>query len=118
MYSPMLIEGLGFESVYNRKEDFYAVKRAKAFPDFDVLLTNPPYSQDHMEQLLEFCVSLSVPWFLLIPNYVYMKDYYSQIMTKAGILPFYVVPERYRYLYSTPKVSYNRVPRGVSVSFI
>ena len=48
---------LGFTSVYNRNEDFYAVVAAGRVPDHDVLVTNPPYSSDHMQRILRFCAA-------------------------------------------------------------
>jgi hypothetical protein len=113
IYDPYFCEGtmvrhlheLGFESVYNRKEDFYAKISDGTTPDYDVLVTNPPYSSNHVSQLLDFCIHSNKPWFLLVPNYVYMKDYYLRIFngysTVNGV-PFYIAPKK-RYLYSTPK---------------
>jgi hypothetical protein len=37
-------------------EDFYAVKGAGRCPEFDVLLTNPPFSGDHLERIFRFAV--------------------------------------------------------------
>lgn len=111
IYDPFYCEGsmmermasLGFSNVYNRKEDFYAVQAAHAVPDYDVLMTNPPYSQDHMERLLRFCVQTRKPFLLLIPNYVYCKDYYSRVIGSTPM--FYVTPSQgRRYMYTTPKV--------------
>ena len=42
---------------------------------------------------------------LLIPNYVYMKDYYIKLITSINHISsrmFYIVPNK-RYLYTTPK---------------
>ena len=52
IYDPYYCEGgmlkhmrqLGFESVYNRPEDFYAKQAAGSCPEHDVLITNPPFS--------------------------------------------------------------------------
>ena len=41
---------LGFSDVHNVNEDFYAVTRESRCPPYDLLLTNPPYSADHMER--------------------------------------------------------------------
>lgn len=95
---------IGFKSVYNEKEDFYASILNEEIPEYDVLVTNPPYSSDHMKKLLKFCAESKKPWFLLLPNYVYTKDYY--VPSLLGQKPFYVAPKK-RYLYSTPKVSYS-----------
>jgi len=116
IYDPFYCEGsmlqrlasLGFETVYNKKEDFYALLRQGATPAFDVLVTNPPYSGDHIPNLLAFCASIDKPWFLLLPNFVYAKDYYSRSLVPKNksnskkLCPFYVCPLK-RYLYTTPK---------------
>lgn len=119
LYDPYYCQGsvverlqlCGFPHVYNRKEDFYAVQQENRVPSYDVLVTNPPYSQDHIEKLLRFCVDSKKPFCLLIPNYVYMKDYYHTLLSPYGFKPgthsssamFYVAPTK-RYLYTTPYV--------------
>lgn len=43
-------------------------------PEHDVLVTNPPFSGDHVPKILSFCAHQGAkPWFLLLPNYVYLK---------------------------------------------
>jgi hypothetical protein len=114
IYDPFFCEGsmverlnsLGFQSVYNRKEDFYEVKKnLSRLPSFDLLLTNPPYSADHMDRLLHFCINeINVPFCLLLPNYVYMKDYYVKYSNSFSFT--YIIPKNgKRYLYTTPKVT-------------
>ena len=111
IYDPFFCEGsmvermnqLGFTNVYNRKEDFYHMKDTKQTPNYDLLMTNPPYSLDHMDRLLNYCVNeMTKPFCLLLPNYVYMKEYYP----KYSKFPFiYITPKNgKRYLYTTPKV--------------
>lgn len=88
-----------------RNEDFYAMIDAGTVPEYDVLITNPPYSEDHMERLLKFCVTRPQPWFLLIPNYVCTKPYYQPVLasdSEAPSKPFYVFPKK-RYCYWAPK---------------
>ena len=48
------LASLGFERVYNRNEDFYAAASAGRCPAHDVLLTNPPFSGDHLRRILHF----------------------------------------------------------------
>jgi len=89
IYDPYYCEGgvvqrlgsLGFTNVYNRKEDFYAAVAQGTTPDFDVLVTNPPYSGDNISRLLDFCLASRKPWFLLVPNWVYTKSYYARILS-------------------------------------
>ena len=97
------LKKLGYEDVYNKNEDFYVSICEKKLPEYDVLVTNPPYSGDHMEKLLKYVLSIDKPSFLLIPNYVYMKDYYSRILSQYRHVPppVFIVPNK-RYLYTTP----------------
>lgn len=98
------LQGLGFPKVYNRKEDCYAVWNDPArCPTFDCLVTNPPYSADHIEKLIAHVTSPSFgdrPWFLLLPNWVHKKDYFSN--STAHLRPFFLVPRK-RYVYLPPK---------------
>ena len=89
---------LGFTTVINKKVDFYA----NPLKDFDVIVTNPPYSGDHPDRLMQFCVSSGKPWFLLVPNWVYTKPYYITKTAQLPQKPFYVAPKK-RYVYATPK---------------
>lgn len=108
--SSLRLKSLGFPQVYNKKEDFYQ-RMQNGLPIYDVIVTNPPYSGDHIERLVNFVFASNKPWFLLIPNFVYMKPYYTSKLgnrsSLASSLVFYVTPLK-RYLYSTPKV--NHVP--------
>ena len=60
-------------TLHCRKEDFYLKHETGECPDYDILVTNPPYSEDHIEKILNFCVNAGKPYFLLLPNYVYTK---------------------------------------------
>ena len=51
----------GFTSVINRNRDFYEDIKKKNTPEYDVLITNPPYSGVHMEKLLDFCSKICMP---------------------------------------------------------
>jgi len=104
---------LGFPNVHNRLEDCYDVwQNSTRYPDFDVLVTNPPYSSHHMEELIRHLTStnsknkkaLSIfpsnrPWMLLLPQWVHKKDYYLE--ATKDIHPFYLVPHK-RYVYVPP----------------
>ncbi|RYY77915.1 hypothetical protein EON63_18085 [archaeon] len=112
VYDPYYCEGtivknmqqLGFESVYNKKEDFYDVIHTNTIPYHDIFITNPPYSQDHMEKLFGYLHTTTTPYCVLVPNYVYMKDYmHPHTHTRTQTHPmFFIVPSA-RYMYTTPK---------------
>jgi len=129
IYDPFYCEGrvvsnlskFGFTNVYNRCEDFYSVQQAGTLPEYDVIVTNPPYSGDHIEKIMKFCVSTGKPWFLLLPNFVYTKDYFSSALVSEGkVIPqrlFYIVPKN-RYLYWTPKGRHQQKSKDKTSPFI
>lgn len=71
------LKELGFTSVHNRPDDFYETINKKKIPPHDVLITNPPYSDNHFERLKAFLKSNKNPNFLLVPDHfkVDAKDY-------------------------------------------
>ena len=68
IYDPYYCEGgmmrhmnqLGFESVYNRCEDFYAIQAAGQVPEYDILVTNPPFSGGEHQTAIAFRHSLCI----------------------------------------------------------
>lgn len=98
--------GLGFPNVHNINRDCYKVwSTGIGYPEFNVLVTNPPYSGSHIEKLLQHVTSKNFgdrPWFLLMPNWVHKKDYYKRSLDRNNIRPFYLVPKK-RYVYLPPK---------------
>ena len=100
------LSSLGFDSVYNKKEDCYAIWISNSEPRYNVLLTNPPYSEDHLERLMNHVASPSFdkPWLLLMPQWVHKKEYYVKATSNKGAKPcnpFYIVPKK-RYVYLPP----------------
>jgi len=101
------LKSLGYTNVYNKKEDCYAVWETQGEPTFDVFITNPPYSANHIDKLMTYITSTKFgtkPWLLLMPNWVHNNVYYENSTTKNQInasYPFYVVPKK-RYVYVPP----------------
>ena len=87
---------LGFTNVVNENQDFYAVANTPRQPEFDVLLTSPPYSRDHIQKCMQFAVACGRAWFILQPQYVHRKKYYSTLV--AHLDPMFMVPGR-EYVY-------------------
>ena len=79
---------LGFANVINENVDFYDVLARDAVPEHDVLVTNPPYSADHVERCLTFAAENlekhARPYFLLLPSYVVNKPYYVDALLTGG----------------------------------
>jgi hypothetical protein len=115
IYDPYYCDGsvikhlstLGYSNVYNKKEDCYKVWQMKSSePKYDILITNPPYSEDHIERLVTYVTSQTTlgttkAWLLLMPTWVHKKDYYITATTANRITPFYIVPKK-RYIYCPP----------------
>eukprot|EP00658_Telonema_sp_P-2_P079039 TRINITY_DN7558_c0_g1_i1.p1 TRINITY_DN7558_c0_g1~~TRINITY_DN7558_c0_g1_i1.p1 ORF type:complete len:350 (+),score=88.52 TRINITY_DN7558_c0_g1_i1:27-1052(+) len=108
IYDPYFCQGgmkahlarLGFSSVHNKNHDFYDVVKNKKVPVYDVLVTSPPYSVDHMQRLAELMATKkkpwNKPWMLLLPDFVHRKKYYAASL--EGHAPFFVVPsDKYQY---------------------
>eukprot|EP00056_Hartaetosiga_gracilis_P021622 m.25173 g.25173 ORF g.25173 m.25173 type:complete len:367 (-) comp9181_c0_seq1:100-1200(-) len=96
---------VGFPDVINECRDFYADIYNKTIPEYDVLITNPPYSTDnynHIKRLMQFCVDMKKPFLILQPVYVYTKEYYKEASRQLGTGCFFLTPSQ-RYLYKTPE---------------
>jgi hypothetical protein len=131
LYDPYFCEGsvvaqlgrLGFGSVINANRDFYADIAAGTVPEFDVLVTNPPFSGDHMKRALEFAVGCGKPWFLLMPDFVATKGYYRVATGTAAaqggpgaasssgggggsaVPVLFLGPKRNMYVFTSPRVA-------------
>lgn len=122
IYDPFFCEGrvsthlstLGFTTVYNRNEDFYAVQREGRVPEYDVLVTNPPFSGDHIEGIHTFAVNSQKPYFILIPQYVSRKAFYLEYFkTREVALPYaYLGPQLQPYAFTAPNREDVRRMRG------
>ena len=101
-----ILRTLGFDKVVHEKRDFYKDIQGGNIPNHHTLVTNPPYSDDHKEKCLEFCVKQfreqNIAFFLLIPNYVAARSYYRRILGDTIHDVAYLVPYS-EYSYSHPE---------------
>jgi len=114
--------------IQHEKRDFYKDIKQKTVPNHDILVTNPPYSEDHKEKCLEFAVNQlkehGRPFFLLMPNYIAMKEYFRTIVLfgegkKKMIQTFYITPSKQNpYEYDHPEGTGHKVSPFASVWFI
>lgn len=65
-----------------------------------MLMTNPPYSSDHLQRCLDFCRRAGKPFLLLLPCWVAKKPYFSTLKPLEESM-FFVVPLQ-RYSYTMP----------------
>ena len=109
IYDPYYADGgvvarlgaLGFGRVVNRNRDFYRDLEAGALPEHDVLVTNPPYSADHIERLVAHVSSTGRPFAILVPTFVLGRAFWAAAVARLEPEPFYVCPHR-RYAYVPP----------------
>ena len=59
------LQALGFRDVVNENRDFYADVSNGRVPRHDILMTNPPYSGDHVDRLIAHVVAAKRPFALL-----------------------------------------------------
>jgi len=86
-----LLKQLGFDNVVHEKRDFYGDIRDGTVPEYDVLVTNPPYSDIHKSKCLGFCFEQLADrgdggksFFVLLPDYVAAKQYYRELLKEHG----------------------------------
>ena len=109
VYDPYYCDGgvvrrltaLGFRDVVNENRDFYADVSNGTVPRHDLLMTNPPYSGDHVDRLISHVVAAKRPFALLIPTYYLGRDAWRRAASALSPPPFYVCPHR-RYAYLPP----------------
>ena len=79
---------LGFPNVINENKDFYEVVAKNEVPEHDVFVTNPPYSEEHVEKCVTFAAKnmtqFNRPYFMLVPSYVVCKPYFVPALLSGG----------------------------------
>ena len=95
------LRSLGFNNVYNKNIDCYKEWEEKSYPPFDVVITNPPYSEDHKIRSLKWCLESGACFFWLVPNYTILKKWYKETTASTKGL-FYAVPTA-TYTYDHPE---------------
>ena len=88
---------LGFPKVHNEPDDFYQVIAHKKIPTHDVIVTNPPYSGNHFEKLLDFLKENGKPFLLLLPQHFGQNICYANADWLQGNVFYVTPPERYHY---------------------
>jgi len=84
------LAALGFPNVHNFCEDFYAIQKEGKVPEHDVVVTNPPYSEDpdggpnHICKLFKFLSRDRKPFLLNMPEYVASARYYHKRFAQIG----------------------------------
>eukprot|EP00796_Vickermania_ingenoplastis_P002495 gene2495-1555_t len=71
-------ERFGVSNFIHENRDFYADIESGSIPAFDMLVTNPPFSDDHIQRLLKFLLDQDKPWAFLAPEYIATKEWYKK----------------------------------------
>jgi hypothetical protein len=95
--------------VIHEKRDFYLDIESDTVPKHDMLITNPPYSEEHKKKCIEFAMRGlqrdNTPFALLLPTYVATKAYFRECVNQHGLTTdsmVYVVPY-VNYSYDHPE---------------
>ena len=131
-----LLHSLGVRHILNENRDFYADiaaaeagvctsenkgSRAPGLPQYDVLVTNPPYSGDHKARLLAFLSSplaQGKPFALLLPAYTAGKAYWrSYLSANPSSGEAYLLPAG-SYEYTHPAGTGHAAPPFFSAWFL
>ena len=102
---------LGFPNMIHKNKDFYKLIAKNKIPEHAVFMTNPPYSEDHIERLLRYLSNSAHAKFfcLLMPNWVARKKDYKSLLTKDV---FYLSPIT-PYIYEMPSWNNDSRPEHV-----
>jgi hypothetical protein len=101
----------GFPICHNRREDFYAVWKSGALPQHDILVTNPPYSGDHIRRALQFCAEeIGTPWAMLLPITVLSRSWWADMAFSlqrgsAAAPVAFISPTTHRYAFEKRRPS-------------
>lgn len=75
---------LGVSNVLHANRDFYAdIENGTVPGPFDMIVTNPPFSEDHILRMLRFLTSQTQPWAFVAPDYIATKPWYVQFLQES-----------------------------------
>ena len=107
MKSRLVELGLSYRNIYNENVDCYEEQKTSMVSPFDVLLTNPPFSGDHIKRCLSYAISSKKPFAMLIPSNVFLRPWYETLSKNQNII--YVAPHE-RYGFTGPSCETDHVP--------
>jgi hypothetical protein len=112
--SAIFLKQLGYDVVHEAR-DFYVDIANNAVPHYDILISNPPYSDTHKIQCLDYCFqSLGSSlknsdrgkiFLLLMPAYIATKQYFRDFLGASLLKPcdiVYLIPST-SYKYDHPE---------------
>ena len=97
-----------------RSPNSWIINLAISAEDHHVLVTNPPYSSDHLERCVAFCMQSVRPCLLLLPCWVAKKPYFLKSFGGRDDSLFFIAPLQ-RYNYTMPP---DLVPESCKPSWV
>ncbi|KEG05760.1 hypothetical protein DQ04_18661000 [Trypanosoma grayi] len=74
---------LGVQRVLHDNRDFYKDVAEGTVPrDYDMLVTNPPFSGDHIERMFDYLLASKRPFAFLVPDYTATKEWYRSAVRR------------------------------------
>lgn len=91
--------GMNAELIHNDPVDCYKMQKQKAVPNHHLLLTNPPFSGDHIRRSLIFAKKTNnKPWLFLLPSNVIQREWFISEFMDSNETILYIAPhERYTF---------------------
>jgi hypothetical protein len=95
------MEKLGYcgTFIHNDPVDCYLAQKLKKVPDHDVVLTNPPFSGDHIKRALVYVQKSKKPWAFLLPSNVFLRPWFEELFACDSI--YFIAPHT-RYSFEAP----------------
>ena len=113
----VLLQSLGYIPVHE-KRDFYKDAQRDEVPSHDILVTNPPFSDQHKKQCLDFCFAQlrhkKRPFAILMPNYVAARQYFRGYIIDASRFAKGKEKEDVVYLLPSTRYEYDH-PEGTGL---
>jgi hypothetical protein len=88
--------GYNAERIHNDPVDCYNAQKNNSVPEFHVLVSNPPFSGDHIQRCLHYAVASKKPWALLLPSNVMLRPWFAK-ETQSQQIMFIAPHERYGF---------------------
>mmetsp|Transcript_9157 Transcript_9157/g.17134 ORF Transcript_9157/g.17134 Transcript_9157/m.17134 type:complete len:282 (+) Transcript_9157:88-933(+) len=82
--------------IFNEDKDCYEEQKRRQVPANDIIITNPPYSGNHIQRALHYAESTRQVWAMLLPSYVLFRPWFSGEV-RADKLVFLCPHERYAF---------------------
>lgn len=99
--------GLNINKIQNEPIDCYQAQKKNLVKPFDLLLSNPPYSGDHIRRCIQYSVKSKKPWLLLLPSNVIHRQWFVNDIKNYNIM--YIAPYE-KYIFEVNETNISHIP--------